>query len=134
MAKVGTTMKAGKDLASISYDCIRAFIPLNTSAIPDLADITAASLWIYAPNPSWDDNCRYVSNPGQEDTYPQDGNGCGDACEYIGNLDKDGEAGVHDVLIFNQHFARRDFTQKKPCNGDFDCDGDVDDEDYSLLQ
>jgi hypothetical protein len=81
-----------------------------------------------------DDNCLYVSNPGQEDTYPPDGNRCGDACDCIGNLDKDGEVGIRDFSIFNQDFGRKDCTQDNPCSGDFDCDGDVDDKDYSLLK
>ncbi len=81
-----------------------------------------------------DDNCPAIFNPTQEDSYPPGGNGCGDACDCIGDLDKDGEVGVRDVSIFNQHFGRKDCTQKNPCNGDFDCDGDVDNEDYSLLK
>ena len=84
--------------------------------------------------PDQDDNCLYSFNPEQEDTYPPGGNRCGDACECIGNLDRDEKVGMRDILIFNQHFRRKDCTQQNPCNGDFDCDGDVDDDDLSILK
>jgi arylsulfatase A-like enzyme len=37
-----------------------------------------------------EDNCPCITNPNQENTYPPGGNHCGDACDCIGNLDKDG--------------------------------------------
>jgi hypothetical protein len=84
--------------------------------------------------PDRNDNCPYVLNPTQEDTYPPGGNGCGDACDCIGNLDRDEKVDARDTSIFNQHFRRKDCTQQNPCSGDFDCDGDVDDDDYLILK
>jgi len=81
-----------------------------------------------------EDNCPCIKNPNQEDTYPPGGNGCGDACECIGDLDKDGEVGIRDVSLFKNDFGKKNCTQRNPCKSDFDCDGDVDDEDYLVLK
>lgn len=81
-----------------------------------------------------EDNCPNISNPDQEDTYPPGGNGCGDACDCIGNLDRNGEVGIRDVSLFKNTFGRKNCTQRNPCNGDLDCDGDVDDDDYLILK
>jgi carboxypeptidase T len=50
------------------------------------------------------DNCRLVVNKNQVDRYPTDGpegpgNGIGDACELIGDLDKDGDVDQADVNL-----------------------------------
>ena len=84
--------------------------------------------------PDNNDNCPYVFNPTQEDTYPPSGNNCGDACDCIGNLDKDGEVGIRDVSLFKNDFGKKNCTQRNPCKSDFDCDGDVDDDDYLILK
>jgi len=84
--------------------------------------------------PDKEDNCPYVANPNQEDTYPTGGNNCGDACECKGNIDGDKDVDTHDILKLNQDFGRKNCTQQNPCNGDFDCDGDVDDDDYIILK
>ncbi|MCK5011772.1 MAG: sulfatase-like hydrolase/transferase, partial [Deltaproteobacteria bacterium] len=40
--------------------------------------------------PDNDDNCPYVFNPNQKDTYPPGGNGIGDACDCEGDFNCDG--------------------------------------------
>jgi hypothetical protein len=86
-----------------------------------------------------DDNCPLAENPGQEDTYPPQGNGIGDACECEADLNCDGGVNVKDVEFFLRDFKKRTrlnnpCTNKNPCVGDFDCDGDVDDVDKTLFQ
>ena len=80
--------------------------------------------------PDNDDNCPYVSNPTQEDTYPPGGNGIGDACECEGDFDCDGDVDDIDAALFKADFGRNQdknpCTNDNPCNGDLDCDGDVD--------
>jgi len=49
ISKVGTTAMVSRDGSLMNCDYTRAFIPLDTSTVPDLANITAASLWIYVP-------------------------------------------------------------------------------------
>jgi len=79
---------------------------------------------------SCDDNCAVTYNPNQEDTYPPNGNGCGDACECEGNFDDDQDQDGSDAATFKIDFGRSFFfspcTNLSPCNGDFDCDVDVD--------
>lgn len=76
------------------------------------------------------DNCPSNYNPGQEDTYPPQGNGCGNACECEGNFDGDKDQDGTDAYQFNLDFGRSLFyhpcTYDDPCHGDFTCDGDVD--------
>ena len=75
-----------------------------------------------APSCSGTDNCPYIPNPGQEDTYPPGGNHCGDACECEADFDHDGDVDVQDISKFGKNY------------GDFDCDGDADDNDYAILK
>jgi hypothetical protein len=42
--------------------------------------------------------------------------------------------GIRDVSLFNNTFGRKNWTQRNPCNGDLDCDGDADDDDYLILK
>ncbi len=76
------------------------------------------------------DNCPVLSNPLQEDSYPPQGNGCGDACECEGNFDGDHDQDGTDAFNFKQHFGRsmihNPCSNTTSCNGDFMCDGDVD--------
>jgi hypothetical protein len=80
--------------------------------------------------PSPEDNCPLAENLYQEDTYPPDGNGIGDACECEGNFDCDLDCDGSDAATFKVDFGRNEFfgecTSLEPCNGDFDCDGDCD--------
>ena len=101
---------------------------------PDDDDDGICDPGISDPSCNGSDNCPFVDNPNQEDTYPPGGNNCGDACDCIGNLDGDGDVGVRDISIFKRSYGRKDCAQQKPCNGDFDCDGDVDDDDYLILE
>ena len=48
------------------------------------------------------DNCRFVYNPDQVDIYPPGGNGCGDACDCIGNINRDENVNILDVSMFMQ--------------------------------
>jgi hypothetical protein len=72
------------------------------------------------------------------DTYPPQGNGCGDTCECEGNFDGDQDQDGSDAANFKTHFGRSPFftpcTNGNPCNGDFDCDVDVDGTDAALFK
>ena len=59
------------------------------------------------------DNCLDVYNPDQEDTYPPDGNGCGDACECEGDFDGDGDVDDDDIANFQASMGR--FMIYRPC-------------------
>jgi hypothetical protein len=76
------------------------------------------------------DNCSGVYNPSQEDTFPPQANGIGDACDCEGNFDCDQDVDSLDVTNLLIHFGRNIYnnpcTSGKPCNGDFECDADVD--------
>jgi hypothetical protein len=76
------------------------------------------------------DNCPNNYNPGQEDSYPPGGNGCGDACECEGNFDDDNDQDGTDASTFKKDFGRsvlkNPCSNALPCNGDFECDTDVD--------
>jgi arylsulfatase A-like enzyme len=80
-----------------------------------------------------EDNCPLANNPGQEDTYPPQGNGIGDACECEADFDCDGDVDEYDLETFMANFNQRKFD--KPASavdlskGDFDCDSDIDDKD-----
>jgi hypothetical protein len=81
--------------------------------------------------PDDEDICPTTYNPGQEDTYPPGGNGCGNACECEGNFDEDLDQDGTDAAVFKVDFGRSKIsgnpcTNLLPCNGDFDCDVDVD--------
>ena len=66
----------------------------------------------------------------QEDTYPPDGNGIGDACDCEGDFNCDGNVDAVDVDAFLADFGRSQFfnpcSNALPCNGDFDCNLNVD--------
>ena len=66
----------------------------------------------------------------QEDSFPPQGNACGNACECEGNYDGDPDQDGTDAFIFKQDYGRsiilRPCTSADPCNGDLVCDHDVD--------
>jgi len=76
------------------------------------------------------DNCPGIGNQNQEDTYPPQGNGIGDACECEADFDCDGDVDAEDVTTFLDDFGRNQYNNpceiENPCNGDFECDSDVD--------
>jgi len=80
--------------------------------------------------PDSEDNCPLAENLYQEDTFPPDGNGIGDACDCEGNFDCDGDCDGTDAALFKLNFGRSSFSspcnESNPCNGDFDCDNDCD--------
>jgi hypothetical protein len=84
------------------------------------------------------DNCPTTANPGQEDIFPPQGNGIGDACDCEGDFSCDGDVDGSDASTFKSDFGRS--TIEHPCmtgdicNGDFTCDGDVDGTDASLFK
>jgi len=88
--------------------------------------------------PAAADNCPYTYNPDQEDTYPPQGNGIGDACDCEGDFDCDGGVDTDDVEKFLFDFGRssvnNDSCINDWCYGDFDCDGDQDGSDASLFK
>ena len=76
------------------------------------------------------DNCPDHNNTHQEDRYPPQGNGIGDACDCEGDFDCDGDSDGSDAAEFKQYFGRSQFTTPcttgNQCKGDFDCDEDCD--------
>ena len=82
-----------------------------------------------------EDNCIDTPNPGQEDTFPPDGNGIGDACDCEADFNCDVNVDAADVDAFLTDFGRSTFnnpcTNGNPCNGDFDCNVNVDAADVS---
>ena len=83
------------------------------------------------------DNCPDHANAGQEDSYPQGGNGIGDACECEVDFNCDRNVDGIDVDAFLTDFGRNAFnnecTNDLPCNGDVNCDGNVDGIDVTLF-
>ena len=79
------------------------------------------------------DNCPETPNQLQEDTYPPQGNGIGDACDCECDFDCSGGVDSTDVTAFLVDFGRNEFsdpcTSDSPCNGDCECDTDVDSDD-----
>jgi len=106
-------------------------------------DVYVAKLCLYGtPNnvdcdsiPDGEDNCPDHYNPGQEDTYPPQGNGIGDACDCEANFDCDQSVDAGEVMTFLQHFGRSQYNRpcsnQDPCLGDFTCDKDVDAQDVT---
>ena len=84
------------------------------------------------------DNCFYIYNPDQEDTYPPGGNGIGDACDCEGNFDCDEDVDGTNAATFKADFGRSLMNNPcesgEPCNGDFDCDNDCDGTDAALFK
>jgi hypothetical protein len=79
------------------------------------------------------DNCPTTPNPLQEDTYPPQGNGIGDACDCEGNFNCDADTDSSDAATFKKDYGRSSMSNScsnaLPCNGDFNCDEDVDSSD-----
>ena len=84
------------------------------------------------------DNCPNDHNPGQEDIYPPQGNGCGDACECEGNFDGNDNQDGSDAFVFKVDFGRNSYESPceniNPCNGNFNCDDDVDGSDAFIFK
>lgn len=86
------------------------------------------------------EDCGYngYCSMNQEDRYPPQGNGCGDACECEGNFDDDQDQDGTDAATFKLDFGRSTFlnpcTNDIQCHGDFDCDVDVDGTDAALFK
>jgi hypothetical protein len=81
------------------------------------------------------DNCPALANTSQDDTFPPQGNGIGDACDCEANFDCDQDVDAVDVTAFLADFGRSTFfnpcTNVDPCDGDFLCDVDVDADDVT---
>jgi len=79
-----------------------------------------------------------ICSMNQEDRYPPEGNGTGDACECEGDFDSDGNVDGDDSRMLKKDFGRSQFNQpcsnENPCKGDFDCDGDVDSGDAAIFK
>ena len=86
--------------------------------------------------PSSEDNCPGVENLFQEDTYPPEGNGIGDACDCESNFNCDLDVDGEEMTAFLADFGRGQYDRPcgdlhGTCDGDFTCDGDVDGEDVT---
>jgi len=88
--------------------------------------------------PDGEDNCPTIYNPGQEDTYPPQGDNLGDACDCEGNFDDDDNQDGSDAAIFKVDFGRNSYStpcsSSTPCNGNFDCDDIVDGSDAAKFK
>jgi hypothetical protein len=66
----------------------------------------------------------------QEDTYPPQGNGIGDACDCEADFDCSSYVDAIDVSSFLNDFGRNQYNNpcinEDQCNGDFSCDNNVD--------
>jgi DMSO/TMAO reductase YedYZ molybdopterin-dependent catalytic subunit len=84
------------------------------------------------------DNCPDQYNPAQEDSYPPQSNGVGNACECEGNFNGDQNVDGLDAATFKAYYGRssigRPCTTADPCNGDFSCNGNVDGLDAALFK
>ena len=78
----------------------------------------------------YEDNCPNDYNPLQEDTFPPQGNGIGNACDCECDFNCTGGVDANDVTAFLGDFGRSTFnnpcTNADPCNGDVNCDVNVD--------
>jgi hypothetical protein len=87
--------------------------------------------------PNDEDNCPGTPNQDQEDTYPPQGNGIGDACDCECDFNCDGNVDGADAGDFLLHFGRSIYfnpcTNADPCNGDVDCNTAVDGFDVSAF-
>ena len=84
------------------------------------------------------DNCLFVYNPHQEDTYPPQGNGTGDICDCEGDFNCDGSVDATDSALLRKHILQSTLlahpcTNENQCHGDFDCDGDIDEDDKKVF-
>ena len=74
----------------------------------------------------------------QDDTYPPQSNGIGNACDCEGNFDCDEDCDGTDASTFKTDFGRSTYNNlcesDDPCNGDFDCDNDCDGTDAALFK
>jgi hypothetical protein len=74
----------------------------------------------------------------QQDIYPPQGNGIGDACDCEGDFDCDGDCDGTDAAAFKTDFGRSSFLDpcinEDQCHGDFDCDNDCDGTDAALFK
>ena len=74
----------------------------------------------------------------QEDSYPPQSNGLGDACDCEGDFDCDEDCDGTDAAKFKTDFGRSGFNRpclnSDSCKGDFDCDVDVDGTDAALFK
>lgn len=73
-----------------------------------------------------DDECDFemvegICSMDQEDTYPSQGNGCGDACDCIGNFDGDQDVDGTDAAKFKENFGRSSFNNPCPACVVGDC-------------
>ena len=88
--------------------------------------------------PDAEDNCDSVNNPDQQDSYPPQGNGIGDACDCQSDFSCDRDVDGSDATTFKLYFGRNllyyPCDQINPCNGDFSCDGDVDGSDAAFFK
>jgi hypothetical protein len=83
------------------------------------------------------DNCPDDYNPNQEDIYPPEGNGIGNACDCEGDFDCNSTVDATDLTSFLNDFGRSAFfnpcTDAAPCKGDFNCDVNVDADDVTMF-
>ncbi len=81
-----------------------------------------------------------ICSMNQEDTFPPQGNGIGDACDCEGNFncDTDSDVDGSDAALFKAAFGRSTIldpcNNESPCNGDFSCNGNVDGSDAALFK
>ncbi len=80
-----------------------------------------------------EDNCPNNYNPGQEDSYPPGGNGCGDACECHADCNVDQKVNLADLVIMKQQFMWN-CSQQPSCEADCNYDNTVDLSDLVMMK
>jgi lysophospholipase L1-like esterase len=112
----------------------------NCPATPNSTTLGTCLLSTIATTCRGNEDCGVagICSMNQEDTYPPQGNHCGDACECEGNFDGDDDCDGTDASIFKADFGRMEYdnpcTDNNPCHGDFDCDSDCDGTDASTFK
>jgi hypothetical protein len=74
--------------------------------------------------PPDEDNCPNTYNPDQEDTMPPEGNGIGNACECLADINCNGKVDLADLNVLKQEFSVP-LSPLLPCSADLNYDGKV---------